>query len=270
MTCDEPVLTALHENWTMSDRKIQELGDGSFIRQKLHAEKASELDKYQQLVTGRPSRLSLLHYELVTFFLCSLPGAVGLLLRRWFYGRLFKRAGRGLTIGRNVVIRHADNIQLGDRVVIDDNTVIDARGAGDEGLAIGDDVIIGRGAILQCKAGAMRIGEKTSIGAGSVLCSMGGLKVGRSVMVAGGCEISGGQYHTERLDVPIAEQGIYTYGPVTIGDGTWLAMGVIVLDAVSVGRDCAVGAGAVVTKDLPDRSIAVGVPARVIRERSDS
>ncbi|GAA2513952.1 sugar O-acetyltransferase [Pilimelia columellifera] len=57
--------------------------------------------------------------------------------------------------------------------------------------------------------------------------------------------------------------------PITIGDNVWLGAGVIVLAGVSIGRDTVVGAGAVVTRDLPDSVVAVGNPARVIRRADE-
>jgi acetyltransferase-like isoleucine patch superfamily enzyme len=57
---------------------------------------------------------------------------------------------------------------------------------------------------------------------------------------------------------------------VIIGAGTWLGIGVVVLPGVTIGQGCAVGANAVVTRDLADFSVAVGVPARVIGDALDA
>lgn len=60
------------------------------------------------------------------------------------------------------------------------------------------------------------------------------------------------------------------YGaPITIGDNCWLASNVTVCAGVTIGKNCVIGAGSVVTRDVPDNSLAVGVPARVIRELSE-
>ena len=251
----------------MGRQDVQDLEKGSFIRQRLHGSERSETEKYRELVTGERGMLALIRYELLTGLLGPLPGGLGILLRRRFYRRLFREMGRGVIFGRNVVIRHADKIRLGSRVVIDDNAVIDGRGAADEGVVIGDDAILNRGVIVQSKEGPIEIGQKTSIGSGTVIVSMGGVKIGRSVLVAGGCYLSGGMYHTERIDIPISEQGVYSRGPVEIGEGSWLGMGATVLDAVSIGKGVVVGAGAVVTRDLPDFAVATGVPAEIQRIR---
>ena len=70
-------------------------------------------------------------------------------------------------------------------------------------------------------------------------------------------------------DTPILEQGITAQG-IVVDDDVWLASGVIVLDGVHIGQGCVIGAGSVVTEDLPPFSVAVGAPARVVRDRRDA
>ncbi len=101
------------------------------------------------------------------------------------------------------------------------------------------------------------IEEKTSIGTQSTIIALRGITIGRSVIIAGGCYIAGGLYRTGRVDVPISEQGVYTRGPVSIGDGSWLGLGAIVVDGVKIGKCCVVGARVVVTEDIPDFAIVI-------------
>jgi acetyltransferase-like isoleucine patch superfamily enzyme len=164
-------------------------------------------------------------------------------------------------------MRHPGRITLGDRVAIDDYSLLDASGAGEAGIILGDDVIISRNCVIQGKTGSVTIGNKTDIGCNAILSSGGGIQIGNSVLIAGNCYIGGGRYVTEQIDVPMMEQGLYTKGPVIIGDDVWLGAGSTVLDGVKIGRGCIVGAGAVVTKDLPDYAIAAGIPAKVIKTR---
>jgi acetyltransferase-like isoleucine patch superfamily enzyme len=70
------------------------------------------------------------------------------------------------------------------------------------------------------------------------------------------------------IHVPIKDQGIVK-SPVRIGPDTWLGTKVSVLKGTRIGRGCVLGAHAVVRGDLPDYSIAVGAPARVVRNRED-
>ncbi|HEY6548065.1 MAG TPA: DapH/DapD/GlmU-related protein, partial [Vicinamibacteria bacterium] len=76
----------------------------------------------------------------------------------------------------------------------------------------------------------------------------------------------GGGHEFERGDLAVLEQARTSRG-ITVGDNVWLGAGARVLDGVTLGRSVVVGAGAVVTSDLPDGSVAVGVPARVVRTR---
>ena len=68
-------------------------------------------------------------------------------------------------------------------------------------------------------------------------------------------------------EVPYHAQPLTT-GPISIGEGCWLGQNVCVLPGVSIGKRCIIGANAVVSKDVPDYSIAVGVPAKVVKMRN--
>lgn len=86
----------------------------------------------------------------------------------------------------------------------------------------------------------------------------------RKVLTADKVFISDNLHSYEFVDVPIIDQPIVQNGEVEIGEGTWLGENVCVLGA-SIGRHCVIGANSVVTKDIPDYSIAVGVPAKIIK-----
>jgi acetyltransferase-like isoleucine patch superfamily enzyme len=120
------------------------------------------------------------------------------------------------------------------------------------------------GTILS-QAGA-RLGANVYVGPG---CHLGLVDLESDVLLASGVHVpSGGRTHgTDRLDVPIREQsGART--TVRIGEGSWVGSAAIVM--ADVGRHCVIGAGAVVTKPVPDYSVAVGVPARVVAVRQPS
>ena len=112
------------------------------------------------------------------------------------------------------------------------------------------------------KAGA-RIDENAYVGPG---CHLGLVHVGRNVLLAAGVHVpSGMQTHgTGDVETPIRDQA-GTLTLIEIGEGTWIGSAAVVM--ADVGRDSVVGAGSVVTKPIPERAIAAGVPARVIRSR---
>jgi acetyltransferase-like isoleucine patch superfamily enzyme len=115
---------------------------------------------------------------------------------------------------------------------------------------------------LFSQAGA-RIGENVYIGP---RCHLGLVELGKDVLLAAGVHVpSGGATHgTGDSERPIREQpGRRTR--IHIGEGTWVGSAAVIM--ADVGRHCVIGAGAVVTHPIPDFSIAVGIPARVIRSR---
>lgn len=239
------------------------------LSEQLNKAETSLLKSYQAKVLGNSSMLSLISYELSTLLLSNLSGGLGYVLRKRFYRGLFKRVGSGAIFGKGVVLRHPGKITLSDRVAIDDNTLLDASGSTDHGITLGNDVIISRNCVIQAKTGPVTIGDKTDIGCNTVISSCSGIAIAHSVLIAGNCYIGGGRYVADRLDVPMMEQGVYSKGEVAIAEGAWLGAGATVLDGVRVGKGCIVGAGAVVTKDLPDYAIAAGVPAKVIKMRTE-
>ena len=73
--------------------------------------------------------------------------------------------------------------------------------------------------------------------------------------------------HTyEDISIPISRQPAVSDGPVLIGRETWLGYGVQVMPNVRIGRHCVIAAGSIVTKNIPDYSVAVGIPAKVIKK----
>jgi len=112
------------------------------------------------------------------------------------------------------------------------------------------------------KAGA-RIEANAYIGGH---CYIGLVHVGRDVLIASGVHItSGARMHgTDDLTKPIKDQPGENV-MVTIGDGVWIGSLAVVM--ADVGRDSIIGAGAVVTKAIPEKVVAVGVPAKAVRER---
>ena len=134
-------------------------------------------------------------------------------------------------------------------------------------VVINNDVIVNRNCMIQAKAGPVRLGSRTTIGSNSVIVSMAGVEFGEAVLVAGNCYFSAGAYQVDDTTSAVMDQGAYSKGPIIIDDNSWIGTGAIILDGVRVGKGAIVGAGAVVTKDVPDFAIVAGIPARVIRTR---
>jgi acetyltransferase-like isoleucine patch superfamily enzyme len=145
---------------------------------------------------------------------------------------------------------------------------------GEGRISVGDDVFVGAGSWLQTLdgdgfAGNLRIGDGTSIAGTCVLSAACSVTLGRKVLLARNVYISD---HIHQYDDPgtaILDQGLGRLEPVEIGDGAWLGQNVVVCPGVRIGRGAVVGANSVVTEDVPDRALAVGAPARVVRVFTD-
>lgn len=126
----------------------------------------------------------------------------------------------------------------------------------------GKDVNIGKGARIDSD---ISIGDYSGIGTNSILD--GSITIGDNVMMGEGCIILHHNHRFDRLDIPMCQQGFYEEKPVRIGNDVWIGIRVTILPGVKVGSHCIIGAGAVVTKDVPDYAIVGGNPARILRMR---
>jgi acetyltransferase-like isoleucine patch superfamily enzyme len=243
------------------------MSGGTKFQESLLERESSRAEQYRDVVVGAESGwLGLAYYELVTGIFGGAPGALGLALRGALYRPLFGRLGRGVVLGRGLVLRHPRRIAIGDRALVDDDCVLDARGAAG-GLTIGEGALVSRGAILSCKGGPITVGARANLGWRCVVSSVGGVVIEEAALFAGGCYVGGGRYHLEDRDRSIASQGSFSEGPVHVGRGSWIGAHAVILDGVRVGDGAVVAAGAVVADDVPPFTIVGGVPARVIRER---
>ena len=232
--------------------------------------KKSFFSKYVNLFLGKKNFFRLLQFELITLFFSWIPGALGFFLRRVFYPSLFQKVGKGVIFGRNITLRHPQKISIGDNTFIDDYVVLDAKGEANEGIRIGKNVYLGRNTILSCKEGSIYLDDYCNISANCTLLSETEVRLGKYCFLAGHCFLVAGGNHTyEDISLPIMFQPSFSRGGIKIGEDVWLAAGTIVLDGVSIGKGCVVGAGSVVTRSLPEYSIAWGSPAQVERDRRE-
>jgi maltose O-acetyltransferase len=116
--------------------------------------------------------------------------------------------------------------------------------------------------------GAARLRAETGVVIARDVCvdSRGGVTLRQDALVGLECLLLTSTHNFEAHDKPVQAQGMWL-APITIGERTWIGARVIVFPGVSIGADSVVGAGSVVTRDVPARSVAVGVPARVVRSR---
>jgi acetyltransferase-like isoleucine patch superfamily enzyme len=156
------------------------------------------------------------------------------------------------------------NVKLGKRVYIASGAELIAYNK--EEIIIGDNGFVLKGSMLHPYGGKIVIGNNVGINLYCIIYGMGGVTIGDNVMMATSCVIVSANHNFERTDIPMNLQGV-TCEEVKIGNDVWLGARVTILAGVEIGEGSVIGAGSVVTKSIPPYSVAVGVPARVVKQR---
>ncbi len=128
------------------------------------------------------------------------------------------------------------------------------------------DVKVGRNFNCECYGGKVIIGEGTTIGQNSTFYGHGGIEIGKNTLIAMNCIIVSSNHQIPSRNESIKNMKD-TLLPVKIGSDVWIGARVTILGGVIIGDGCVVGAGSLVTKDLPPYSVSIGTPAKVIRFR---
>jgi len=152
-----------------------------------------------------------------------------------------------------------------DTTVVEANAVVSI--GRDGRCEFGENNIIYPNVTIRIDQGWMTTGRAVSFGPGCHIYEpRAGLTIGDHCLLAGGVLICGVNHGFAHRDLPMREQPANPL-PVVLEDDVWLGMGVIVLPGVRIGRGAIIGAGAVVTKDVPPYAIAHGLPCQVVGER---
>ena len=191
-------------------------------------------------------------------------GAVPAMRGLW-YSLRFHKARFPLFVGRGVSVQYARHIEVGKGFYLGDRSRVLALSI--DGIRIADGVTIRENAWIQCASSPRNPGQGLSIGEGTYIGPYAIIGVGGPIDIGARCQFGAGvTLIAENHDV--TEQGVSASGVtrrgITIGAGTWIGHRATVLDGVTLGERCIVGAGAVVTKSFPAGSTVVGVPARRI------
>lgn len=163
-------------------------------------------------------------------------------MRRAVWRALAKRFGHGVRIGRGALAKHPETFEIGDGVFIGEQAFI--QGRFDGRCVIGDRVWIGPHAYLDARD----------------------LVIEECVGWGPGAKVLGSQHTGVPTDVPIIRTDL-VIKPVHLGAWADIGVNAVILPGITVGKGAIVGAGAVVTKDVPPFAIVAGVPARFVRWR---
>lgn len=174
---------------------------------------------------------------------------------KWsFYRNKFKSIGKGCSMGKGFVLLGCKNISFGNNVLCGNNVKLETWDAYcgkptgyTPSLVIGNNVSITEGTFISC-VNCILIDDGTLIGTGTFICD---------------------NYHgrntTDELLIPPSQRKLWSKGPVTIGKNVWIGRNVSIMPEVHIGDGAVIGANAVVTHDIPENCVAVGIPAKVIK-----
>ncbi len=147
---------------------------------------------------------------------------------------------------------------------------------GEGGIEIGEDTLIGQLVTISagtlpgqdlCELTLLTIGDRCVIGRGSHIVAHESVEIGDDVWTGPYVYITDQNHGYEDPDTPIGSQ-FPVNRPVSIGAGSWLGAGAIILPGANIGRNVVVAAGSVVRGEVPDRCVVAGVPAKIVREHT--
>ncbi|MUL35823.1 hypothetical protein BWI75_05515 [Gloeocapsopsis sp. AAB1 = 1H9] len=201
----------------------------------------------------------------VTTLVGWVPLSLGKSLRGLVYHSIFAQFGNAVQIKSGVELIHTSRIAIGNKVRIDRGVSLRNEGQNSR-IWLGNSVKLDLGVIIKTHSDSeIEIGDCTYIGPYTCLSGKY-IKIGKDCRIASHLGIYANNHTFTDPNCKIKEQG-NSYQGIVIEDDCWLGSGVRIVDGVTVGQGSVIGAGAVVTKDIPPYSIAVGVPAKVIKSR---
>jgi acetyltransferase-like isoleucine patch superfamily enzyme len=217
---------------------------GTRIVKAVHGLRKTEPDPQFELDMAAHLREKLSREQLLEAFSQHARGTspIDLIMRRVCLRALVKKLGAGANIRKNVSVIHPETFEIGDGVFIGEQTII--QGRFDGRCVIGDGVWIGPQSYFDARD--LVIEERVGWGPGA--------------------KVLGSEHTGFPANVPLIETDL-KIAPVRICAGADIGVNSIILPGVTVGREAVVGAGAVLTKDVPDFATVAGVPARVIGRR---
>lgn len=194
--------------------------------------------------------IGLLLSYIFSYRMVHLLSEMGVVFHTAWIRRHFRHLGKGCIIKKGITLKGAQYISIGEMTAIHANAVLTAwKLSGNEpSVSIGHDCDFGEYLHLSCT-------NRIVIGSGVL--------TGRWVTIV---DNSHGTFLSEELKTPPHHRPIVSKGTIRIGDNVWLGDKVTVLPGVTIGQGSIIASNSVVTKDIPENSIAAGAPAKVVRQ----
>jgi len=173
-------------------------------------------------------------------------------------------SGKDAYISPRAWIINPERMRLGEGSVVESRARLCANGE-KAAIIIGDGTTVYPYALLKTNGGVIEIGKFSSINDYCVLNGYAGIHIGNHVHIAASVMIIASEHDYHELGNLSFSSELSGKG-IVIKDNVWIGAGAGILDGVTIGEYAVIGMGAVVTKDIPPYSVAVGVPAKVIKK----
>ncbi|MDD5454086.1 MAG: acyltransferase [Candidatus Ratteibacteria bacterium] len=179
-----------------------------------------------------------------SLFINNVPGKIGNAIRRNYWKTKLGKAGK-FDLGIDCTILNPKNIYIGENISILSRVNLDANGNG-----------------------SIKIDDGASININTLIDASenGSITIGKNVMIGPNVVFRASNHNFKDLFIPMKFQG-HSGGKIVICDDVWIGANATIVPDVCIGKGSIIGAGAVVTKNIPEYSICVGVPAKVIKKR---
>lgn len=203
-----------------------------------------------------------------TVFL-NMDGEFAALKRYEYYQDKMKFMGKNVKIGCGVKFVNPQYISLGDNVLIRDHCALICNSP--KGITLEENAKLNHGVYLDTElpdTGYIRIGKRVYIGTGCCLHGHNGLEIGDDSLLAQNITITPWSHKFDDITKTIYSQGGHSR-KIVIGKDCYIGKNVCVVYSADIGDGSVIGAGSVVVKTIPPFSVAVGVPAKVIRKRGE-
>ncbi|KFI85164.1 putative acetyl transferase [Bifidobacterium pullorum subsp. saeculare DSM 6531 = LMG 14934] len=191
---------------------------------------------------------------------------------RGCWNRMFLSHSEGLLlIGKHVTMSHASNIYCGKNVKFEDYSEI--HGLCSHGLHFGNNVTIGRNVMIRPSSYyggdlgyGLFMGDNSSIGPDGFIGCSGPIRIGCNVMIGPKCSLFAENHVFKDLKATIKSQGVSQKG-ISIGNDCWIGSNVVILDGVHIGNHVVIGAGCLITRDIPDNVVVIDAKNKKMRVR---
>ncbi len=180
------------------------------------------------------------------------------------YSKFLLKSNGKVTYYSTPFISHPQNIFIGKGTIIYKDVTLFASKEKNS-LTVGENCIIHPYTIIKVTKGRIVIGNYSSLNSFSMIVSNGDITIGNFVRIGPQTLIISSNHNYKNTDITIYEQGVDGKG-IVISDNVWIGSGVKILDGVRIGSGSVIGAGAVVTRNVPQRVLVGGVPAKIIKE----